>query len=120
MGQGPSRDAVTLEIKIEDPEETPRGLALIAHGRLGGTFDQPVVRLLAEYLRETRKLRVVTWNARGMGQSKGGNEWTDFGVWLGDAGIFDYKVRLSLFKVDANHSILVDLDNWSHVANNDC
>ena len=93
MGQGPSQETVSLETRIEDPKNTPpRGLALIAHGRLGGTFDQPPVRLLAEYLRDTQQLRVVTWNARGMGQSGGGNEWSNFGVWLGDAGVFDYKV----------------------------
>ena len=100
MGQGPSHEAVFLETRIEDPIDTPRGLALIAHGRLGGTFDQPPVRLLAEYLRDVRQLRVVTWNARGIGQSGGGNEWSDFGVWRGDAGVLDYKVQLPVAQTE--------------------
>ncbi|KAI2616742.1 Alpha/Beta hydrolase protein [Hypoxylon sp. NC1633] len=96
MGQGPSHEEVQLETRVEDPKNgrDPRGLAFIAHGRLGGTFDQPPVRLLAEYLRDERQLRVVTWNARGMGGSGGGNEWTDFGTWIGDAGINDYHRML--------------------------
>ncbi|KAI1371213.1 Alpha/Beta hydrolase protein [Hypoxylon crocopeplum] len=96
MGQGPSHDEVHLETRVENPKngKDPQGLALIAHGRLGGTFDQPPVRLLAEYLRDERQLRVVTWNARGMGGSGGGNEWTHLGVWLGDAGISDYHRML--------------------------
>ncbi|KAI0122292.1 hypothetical protein F4814DRAFT_408245 [Daldinia grandis] len=96
MGQGPSHDIVQLETRVEDPGngESPKGLALIAHGRLGGSFDQPPVRLLAEYLRDKKQLRVVTWNARGIGRSEGGNEWTDFGVWIGDAGINDYHRML--------------------------
>ncbi|KAI0844038.1 hypothetical protein F5Y00DRAFT_249654 [Daldinia vernicosa] len=96
MGQGPSHDIVQLETRVEDPQngKSPKGLALIAHGRLGGNFDQPPVRLLAEYLRDKKQLRVVTWNARGIGRSGGGNEWTDFGVWIGDAGINDYHRML--------------------------
>ncbi|KAI4864051.1 hypothetical protein F4820DRAFT_424831 [Hypoxylon rubiginosum] len=95
MGQAPSRD-VYLETRVEDPpnESKPRGLALVAHGRLGGNFDQPPVRLLAEYLRDKRQLRVVTWNARGIGQSEGGDEWTNFGTWIGDTGIDDYHRML--------------------------
>lgn len=67
---------VALETRVEQPEgEVPRGLALIAHGRLGGTYDDPVVCTLAHYLVETRRMRVVTWNARGTaGNSGGGNE----------------------------------------------
>lgn len=96
MGQGPSHEEVKLETRVEDPTngEEPQGLALIAHGRLGGTFDQPAVRLLAEYLRDRRQMRVVTWNARGMGQSEGKNEWSDFGVWIGEPGIGDYQRML--------------------------
>ncbi|KAI1099021.1 hypothetical protein F4804DRAFT_323125 [Jackrogersella minutella] len=96
MGQGSSHNEVRLETRVENPKDgkEPQGLALIAHGRLGGTFDQPPIRLLAEYLRDKRQLRVVTWNARGMGQSEGGNEWTDFGIWIGDAGINDYHRML--------------------------
>ncbi|OTA98522.1 hypothetical protein M426DRAFT_325899 [Hypoxylon sp. CI-4A] len=95
MGQGPSFSPVELEHRVENPSNgEPQGLALIAHGRLGGTFDQPPVRLLAKYLSEKRQLRVVTWNARGIGNSQGGNEWTNLGVWLGDAGVADYKNML--------------------------
>ncbi|KAL7619814.1 hypothetical protein AAE478_010359 [Parahypoxylon ruwenzoriense] len=91
MGQAPSH--VDLETRVEDPWDgkTPRGLALIAHGRLGGTFDQPPVRLLAEYMRDVRQLRVITWNARGIGKSGGPNEWGDFGVWMGDPSVDDYR-----------------------------
>ncbi|KAI1385526.1 uncharacterized protein F4822DRAFT_413329 [Hypoxylon trugodes] len=95
MGQGPSQE-VYLETRVENPPDgrEPQGLALIAHGRLGGNFDQPPVRLLADYLRDKRQLRVVTWNARGIGQSGGGNEWTDFSTWIGDPGIDDYRRML--------------------------
>jgi alpha/beta superfamily hydrolase len=101
MGQSQStnQESITLETRIEDPPPSssntttiPKGLALIAHGRLGGTYDQPPVRLLAEYLRDKRQLRVVTWNARGIGNSQGGNEWSGFDVWLGEPGVADYKV----------------------------
>ncbi|KAI0165427.1 hypothetical protein GGR52DRAFT_558674 [Hypoxylon sp. FL1284] len=96
MGQTPSQN-VYLETRVEDPQGglIPRGLALIAHGRLGGNFEQPPVRLLSEYLRDKRQLRAVTWNARGIGKSGGGDEWTNFGVWIGDAGIDDYKRMLN-------------------------
>lgn len=97
MGQGPSQDVVPLESLTEDPEADdgtcpPRGLALIAHGRLGGCKDSPVVRQLAGYLRRERRLRVVTWNDRGVGGSGGGDEWSDLGIWMGDAGVGDYQV----------------------------
>lgn len=100
MCQTPSQDAY-LETRVEDPQDglKPRGLALMAHGRLGGTFDQPPVRLLAEYLRDKRQLRVVTWNARGIGQSEGGDEWTNFETWIGDTGINDYHVYYPLLTV---------------------
>ncbi|KAI0886729.1 uncharacterized protein GGS22DRAFT_158566 [Annulohypoxylon maeteangense] len=95
MGQGASHHEVRLETRVENPPGgNPQGLALIAHGRFGGTFDQPPVRLLAEYLTNERLMRVVTWNARGIGQSEGGNEWTDFSTWIGDAGINDYRRML--------------------------
>ena len=96
MGQtpsAPSNEPILLETRVEEPTSTPpNGLALIAHGRLGGTFDQPPVRLLAEYLRDKRSLRVVTWNARGIGQSGGGSEWSGLEVWTGGPGVEDYKV----------------------------
>ncbi|KAI1409289.1 Alpha/Beta hydrolase protein [Hypoxylon sp. FL1857] len=92
MGQGPSHE-VRLETRVENPSNgnDPRGLALISAGRAGGHFDNPPIRALAEYLRDKRQLRVVTWNPRGMGQSEGGNEWTNFGVWVGDYSIGDYR-----------------------------
>lgn len=97
MGQGPSHDVVPLETRVEDPDSKdggspPRGLALIAHGRLGGSKDTPVVRQLAEYLWRERNLRVVTWNSRGVGGSGGGDEWSDLGIWMGEAGVNDYNV----------------------------
>ncbi|KAH9906790.1 Alpha/Beta hydrolase protein [Xylariomycetidae sp. FL2044] len=96
MGQGPSREAVELETRVEDPQDgnRPEGLALIAHGRWGGTSDQPPVRLLAEYLCNHRRLRVVTWNSRGAGQTGGGSLWTAWGSWEGDADVDDYQRRL--------------------------
>ncbi|KAI5863685.1 hypothetical protein GGS23DRAFT_596190 [Durotheca rogersii] len=91
MGQAPSQ--VDLETRVEDPPggARPRGLALVAHGRLGGTMDQPPVRRLAEYLRDARRLRVVTWNARGVGASAGGNEWSSPAVWTGGPSVDDYN-----------------------------
>lgn len=96
MGQGPSQDVVPLESLTENPEDgsPPQGLALIAHGRLGGNKDSPPVRRLADYFRQERNLRVVTWNDRGVGRSGGGNEWSDLGVWMGDAGVGDYNVSV--------------------------
>lgn len=96
MGQGPSAETVHLETRVEDPPNgaLPKGLALIAHGRLGGDMNGPVIRQLAEYFRDKRQLRSVTWNARGVGASGGGNEWSDLGIWMGDAAINDYNVRL--------------------------
>ncbi|KAJ6460823.1 hypothetical protein C8R47DRAFT_1160284 [Mycena vitilis] len=93
MGQGSSSETLHLETRVENPTDgvPPLGLALIAHGRLGGTFDQPEVRKLAEYLRDQRRLRVVSWNSRGNGASGGGNEWSDLGIWMGDAGVADYN-----------------------------
>ncbi|KAI1136526.1 hypothetical protein F5Y05DRAFT_405421 [Hypoxylon sp. FL0543] len=95
MGQSPSHE-VRLETKVEEPENgnAPQGLALISHGRAGGHFNDPAVRTLAEYLRDVRRLRVVTWNARGIGRSEGGNEWTDYGIWTGDVTIADYRRML--------------------------
>ncbi|KAL1665766.1 hypothetical protein GGF50DRAFT_52082 [Schizophyllum commune] len=40
-------------------------------------------------------MRVVTWNARGTGNSGGGNEWSDFGVWMGEAAVNDYTRLLN-------------------------
>ncbi|KAI1504604.1 hypothetical protein F5X99DRAFT_371485 [Biscogniauxia marginata] len=96
MGQAPSHDIGELETRVENPPDgrPPQGLALIAHGRMGGSFDQPPVRLLAEYLCNQRQLRVVTWNDRGVGRSPEPNEWSDFATWMGDAGTTDYNGML--------------------------
>ncbi|KAI1485216.1 hypothetical protein F5X96DRAFT_691119 [Biscogniauxia mediterranea] len=96
MGQEQSRHFSELETRVENPPDgsPPQGLALIAHGRLGGTFDQPPVRQLAEYLCRRQKLRVVTWNNRGTGNSHGPNEWVHFGTWIGDVGVGDYNAIL--------------------------
>ncbi|KAL1741292.1 hypothetical protein HDZ31DRAFT_84915 [Schizophyllum fasciatum] len=40
-------------------------------------------------------MRVVTWNARGTGNSGGGNEWSDLGVWMGEAAVNDYTRLLN-------------------------
>ncbi|KAI5926302.1 Alpha/Beta hydrolase protein [Camillea tinctor] len=97
MGQQQSHHFTQLETRVENPPggSAPQGLALIAHGRMGGTFDQAPVRLLAEYLCKKRQLRVVTWNARGTGNSPGLNEWDHFGTWIGDVGNNDYNGMLN-------------------------
>ena len=93
MGQAPSSEAPKLDYRTADPPTLPpKGLALIAHGRLGGTIDCPVVGALAACLRERHSCRVVTWSARGIANSGGVNEWGDLGVWVGDKSREDYYV----------------------------
>jgi len=93
MGQAPSSEPPKLDHRIDDPPALPpKGLALIAHGRLGGTIDCPIVRALATCLRERHGCRVVTWSARGIANSGGVNEWGDLGVWVGDKSREDYSV----------------------------
>lgn len=101
MGQKFSHEAVFLETRVEDPTYqggepcAPKGLALIAHGRGGsGNMNEPLVRRLAEYLVRERHLRVVTWNARGVGKSGGRRQWEDMGTWVDDAGVEDYNVSV--------------------------
>lgn len=91
MGQAPSSpEAGRRELRVEDPEDAvaPRGLALIAHGRFG-SMDGPVVRSLAEYFRNERKLRVVTWDDLAVG---GRGFQSDFSIWVGDVAVDDYNV----------------------------
>lgn len=93
MGQAPSSESPKLDCRTSDPLTLPpKGLALIAHGRLGGTIDCPVVGALATCLREHHGCRVVTWSARGIAKSAGANEWGDLGVWVGDKSREDYYV----------------------------
>ena len=93
MGQAPSSEPPKLDYRIADPPTLPpKGLALVAHGRLGGTLDCSIVGALAACLRESHDCRVVTWSARGMGNSEGVNEWGDLGVWVGDRNREDYSV----------------------------
>jgi len=93
MGQAPSSEPPRLDYRTIDPAtQPPKGLALIAHGRLGGTIDCPIVGALETCLRERHGCRVVTWSARGIGNSEGANEWGDLGVWVGDKSRDDYYV----------------------------
>jgi hypothetical protein len=93
MGQGPSAGPPKLDYRTADPPTLPpRGLALIAHGRLGGSINCPIVGALATCLRERHGCRVVTWSARGIDKSEGRSEWGDLGVWVGDKSREDYAV----------------------------
>lgn len=99
MGQAPSSEPPKLDHRSVDPLSLPpKGLALIAHGRLGGTIDCPIVGALATCLRERHGCRVVTWSARGIANSEGANEWGDLGVWVGDKSREDYLVSLVVNK----------------------
>jgi hypothetical protein len=99
MGQAPSSfDSERHEPRVEDPDThddgtPPRGLALIAHGRFASK-DQPVVRRLAEYFRNERRLRVVTWDDLAVG---GRGFLGDWSVWVGDAAANHYNVGDGIF-----------------------
>ncbi|KAK0191823.1 hypothetical protein F5146DRAFT_928754 [Armillaria mellea] len=50
-----------------------------------------VISAVADHLRDKRNARVVTWNARGIGSSDGGNELSGFVEWMGMRNCDDYK-----------------------------
>ncbi|KAK0477869.1 hypothetical protein IW261DRAFT_1366530 [Armillaria novae-zelandiae] len=54
-------------------------------------MDCSITSAIAEHLRLKRNARVVTWNARGMGNSEGGNEMSSFEEWMGMRNCDDYK-----------------------------
>ncbi|KUI67443.1 hypothetical protein VM1G_02925 [Cytospora mali] len=104
MGQSSSHTTITVpsntnlpETRVEDPgpqdvatgtaATAPRGLALIAHGRFANK-DQQLVRGLAGYFRDERRLRVVTWDDWEAG---GRAVWEDMEVWNGEVGARDYN-----------------------------
>ncbi|KUI53290.1 hypothetical protein VP1G_00796 [Cytospora mali] len=108
MGQSSSHTTITTttvpnnntnlpETRVEDPgpqdaatgtaATSPRGLALIAHGRFANK-DQRLVRGLAGYFRDERRLRVVTWDDWEAG---GRGVWEDLEVWNGEVGARDYN-----------------------------
>ena len=64
-----------IECAVDQPDGTPRGIALIAHPHplYGGTLDNKVVQTLARALVE---LGYETWrpNFRGVGQSEGAHD----------------------------------------------
>jgi uncharacterized protein len=64
-----------VECAVDQPEGTPRGIALIAHPHplYGGTLDNKVVQTLARALVE---LGYETWrpNFRGVGESEGAHD----------------------------------------------
>ena len=93
MGQSTSYGTPKLDYRVADPPTLPpKGLALIAHGRLGGSIDCPIVGALATCLQKRHGCRVVTWSARGIANSQGRSEWGDLGVWVGDKSREDYSV----------------------------
>ena len=75
---------IYLESVVQDPpslassSSSCRGLAILAHpfGRLGGSFDDPVITHLASVLLTHAHLRVVRFNSRGVGKSGGSPSWT--------------------------------------------
>ncbi|KAG8163179.1 hypothetical protein KVR01_007657 [Diaporthe batatas] len=93
MGQAPSSfDSERPEPRVEDPETPPRGLALIAHGRFGN-MNGFVVRKLAEYFREERRLRVVTWDDLVVWDGRDFHaDWT---IWIGDVAHHHYNLTRS-------------------------
>ena len=108
MGQAPSSsEPPELDHRTADPPTLPpTGLALIAHGRLGGTLDCPIVGALAACLRERHGCRVVTWSARGIANSKGVNEWGDLDVWVGNKSSEDYNVSPDVNACTEQHDYL--------------
>lgn len=100
MGQASSSSSTPdgepfLETKIRDPVlGKVKGLALVAHGRLGGSSQFAATSTLAEHLRVVHGIRVVTWNAR---TSAGKGEWSSFSSWVGDENVADFKVGCASF-----------------------
>jgi hypothetical protein len=94
MGQAKSQEKPGLEKRIQDPTDSdmPRGLAFVAHGRLGGHFDCPVTSTLAKHLCAAYSVRSITWNARGSGGSGGADEWSSLHSWMGNDNTADYNV----------------------------
>ncbi|CBQ67473.1 conserved hypothetical protein [Sporisorium reilianum SRZ2] len=76
--------AIYLHTIVQDPPSLAsastscRGLAVLAHplGRLGGSLDDPVITHVASLLLTHAHLRVVRFNARGVGKSGGSPSWT--------------------------------------------
>lgn len=94
MGQAPSTfDSELPEPRVEGPgNDSPRGLALIAHGRFG-SMNGLVVRKLAEYFRDERRLRVVTWDDLAVWDGRDCHaDWT---VWTGDVAQHHYNVGVA-------------------------
>jgi len=91
MGQSNSQEKPVLEKRIQDPTGTPRGLAFVAHGRLGGHLDCPVTSTLAKHLCAAYSVRSITWNARGSGGSGGADEWSSLHSWMGNDNTADYN-----------------------------
>lgn len=64
-----------------------------------------VISAVADHLRDKRNARVVTWNARGIGSSDGGNELSGFVEWMGMRNCDDYKVWI-IFSRENNVNIM--------------
>ena len=84
-----------LESRVTNPIGVPQGLALIAHGKLGGNYDSRATTALVQHLSKVYRVRVITWNARGVGSSGGGGQFASLRAWIGDCNVQDYKVTLS-------------------------
>ena len=65
-------DGVTLETRIYKATPPSTRLAFVAHpfGKLGGSWNDPIVRLITSTLLDNG-WNVVTYNARGVGKSTG-------------------------------------------------
>jgi len=97
MGQTTSQsneEQPWLDTKVTNPIGDPQGLALIAHGRLGGNQASFATTTLANHLRKVHHVRVITWNARGVGMSEGLREFTSVAAWTGTQNVEDYNVIL--------------------------
>lgn len=65
-------DGVTLETRIYNATPPSTRLAFVAHpfGKLGGSWNDPVVKLITSTLLDNG-WNVVNYNARGVGKSTG-------------------------------------------------
>ncbi|KAK7683458.1 hypothetical protein QCA50_013291 [Cerrena zonata] len=83
--------SIQIEKDVLEPSSTPQALAFVAHGRMGGRMTCPCTSTLAEHLRAQYGVRVVKWNARGLGLSEGEDEYSSWGAWVGNHNREDYN-----------------------------
>lgn len=106
MGQttSQSEEQPWLETRVTNPIGSPQGLALIAHGRLRGNYNSIATTALAHHLRKVHHVRVITWNARGIGSSEGPRDYSSLSSWTGTDNIEDYNVRLFVLSSNLHSS----------------